>query len=215
MLVKVFRRNSIATGRRLSCKGNVSFEDLMRGASDFDVRAVTVETLTSLRHLLPIAVDIAAVITTIRAAVLSCSHDTFCTDGEVGSLTKQSASKHVRCWNGSRRSSVQRQLFLDGTLDGRIVISKRFLAQCPQRPGFSSAGCRQLQSGVGCHITDIADNSDYLAVSISRTTPEREKASSRPSGNRHPYGCRGTPHSDAQCQAHSAAAQTCGHRTAD
>jgi hypothetical protein len=67
MLVKVLCRDSIATGRRLSREGNVTFEDLMRGASDFDVRAVAVETLTSLRHLLPIAVEIVTVITTIWA----------------------------------------------------------------------------------------------------------------------------------------------------
>jgi hypothetical protein len=49
MLVKVLCRDSIAARRRLPRESNVTFEDLMRSASDFDVRTVTVETLTSLR----------------------------------------------------------------------------------------------------------------------------------------------------------------------
>ena len=43
MLVEVLRGDSIATRRRLARKGNVTFEDLMRGTSDFDVRSVTIE----------------------------------------------------------------------------------------------------------------------------------------------------------------------------
>jgi hypothetical protein len=78
MLVKVLCRDSIATRGRLPREGDVAFEDLMRGASDLDVRTVTIVTLTSRRHLLPIAVGIVTVITTIRSAGLSCSHDTFC-----------------------------------------------------------------------------------------------------------------------------------------
>jgi hypothetical protein len=58
MLVKVLCRDSIATRRRLPREGNVTLEDLMGRASDFDVRTVTIKTLTSLRHLLPIAVGI-------------------------------------------------------------------------------------------------------------------------------------------------------------
>jgi hypothetical protein len=49
MLVEVLCRDSIATRRRLPREGNVAFEDLMSGASDFDVRTVTIEILTSLR----------------------------------------------------------------------------------------------------------------------------------------------------------------------
>jgi hypothetical protein len=95
MLVKVLRRDSIAARRRLPREGNVAFEDLMRSASDFDVRTVTIETLTSLRHLLPVAVDIVTVITAIRSAGLSCSHAAFCIDGEVGSLSQENVSEHV------------------------------------------------------------------------------------------------------------------------
>ena len=89
MLVKVFCRDSIATRRCLPRESNVTFEDLMRGASDFDVRTVTVETLTSLRYLLPIAVGIVTVITTIRSAGLSCSHATFCIDVKLGRYPKR------------------------------------------------------------------------------------------------------------------------------
>ena len=62
MLVKVLCGDSIATRRRLPREGNVTFEDLMRGASDFDVRTVTVEILTSMRYLLPITVGIVTVL---------------------------------------------------------------------------------------------------------------------------------------------------------
>jgi hypothetical protein len=56
----------------------------MRRASDFDVRTVTVEILTSVRYRLPMTVGIVTVITTIRSAGLSCFHETFCIDSEVG-----------------------------------------------------------------------------------------------------------------------------------
>ena len=77
MLVKVLCSNSIATRRRLPREGNVTFEDLMRRASYFDVRTVTVEILTSMRYRLPMTVGIVTVITTIRSTGLSCSHETF------------------------------------------------------------------------------------------------------------------------------------------
>ena len=88
MLVKVLRGDSIATRGRLARKGNVTFEDLMRGTSDFDVRTVTIEGLTSVRYLLPMPVGIVTAIATIRSAGLSWSHDTCCVDGEIGSLSQ-------------------------------------------------------------------------------------------------------------------------------
>ena len=78
MLVKVLGGHAIATRRRLPREGNVAFEDLMRRASDLGVRTVTVEIVTSLRCLLPMTVRIVTVITTMRSAALSCSHETFC-----------------------------------------------------------------------------------------------------------------------------------------
>jgi hypothetical protein len=87
---------------------------------------------------LPIPVGIVTVITTIWSAGLSCSHDTFCIDGEVGSLSKERASEDVHWSDASRRFPVQRQLFRAGTLDGLVVISNSFLAQCPQKPTSSA-----------------------------------------------------------------------------
>ena len=51
VLVKVLCVNAIATCRRLPPKGDVTFKDLMRVASDFDVRTVAIEGLTSVRAL--------------------------------------------------------------------------------------------------------------------------------------------------------------------
>jgi len=76
MLVKVLCSDSIATRRRLPREGNVTFEDLMRGASDFDVRTITIECLTSFRYLLSVTVGIVTVIASIWSAGLSWSHDT-------------------------------------------------------------------------------------------------------------------------------------------
>ena len=86
MLVKVLCGHSIATRRCLPCEGNITFEDLMRGASDLDVRTVTIEIVTSLRYLLLITVRVVTVIATMRSAILSCSHETFCIDSQFGSL---------------------------------------------------------------------------------------------------------------------------------
>jgi hypothetical protein len=109
MLIKVLRRNSVATRRRLPRERNVTFKDLMGRAADFDAGTITIEALTSLRHLLPIAAGIITVITAIRSAGLSCSHDTFCINGEVGSLSKVLGT---RSQSGAfRRFSLRRQLF--------------------------------------------------------------------------------------------------------
>ena len=96
MLIKVLCGDSIATRRRLPCEGNVTFEDLMRAASDFDVRTVTLEIPTSMRYLLPITVGIVAVIATMRSSSLSWSHDTCWIDGEVGSLSNKSVLERLR-----------------------------------------------------------------------------------------------------------------------
>ena len=96
MLVKVLCGNSIATRRRLPRKGNVALEDLVRVASDFDVRTVTIEGLTPVRYLLPITVGIVTVIATMRSAGLSWSHDTCCVDEEIGSLSNKSVSEPLR-----------------------------------------------------------------------------------------------------------------------
>jgi len=76
MLIKVLCGDSIITRRRLPSEGDVTFEDLMRGASDFDIRTVTIEGLTSVRYLLSVTVGIVTVIAPILSAGLSWSHDT-------------------------------------------------------------------------------------------------------------------------------------------
>ena len=137
MLVKVFRRDSIATRRRLPREVNVTLENLMGRAPDFDVRAVTIETLTSLRHLLPIAVGIITIIPTVRSVGLSCSHATFCVDDEVGSYPRRAYRNTFISRTRLRRISVQRQFLRPATLDGVVAISNSFLAQCPQKPASS------------------------------------------------------------------------------
>jgi hypothetical protein len=70
MLVKILRGDSIATRIRFPREGNVTFEDLMSGAPNFDARTITIEGLTSARYLVPITVGIVTVIATIRSAGL-------------------------------------------------------------------------------------------------------------------------------------------------
>jgi hypothetical protein len=142
MLVKVLRGDSIATRRRLARKGNVTFEDLMRGTSDFDVRTVTIEGLTSVQYLWPITVGIVTVIATMRSAGLSWSHDTCCIDGEIGWLSNESISEPLPSRVGRCRTAFlyQRKALCAGTLDGAVFIPNRFLVQCPtsgshRRPG--------------------------------------------------------------------------------
>ena len=89
MLVKVLRGDSIATRRRLPREGDVTFEDLMSATSNFDVRTVTIEGLTSVRYLLPITVSIITVMAAMRSASLSWSHHTCRIDGGFRSLSSE------------------------------------------------------------------------------------------------------------------------------
>jgi hypothetical protein len=100
VLVKVLCVDAIATCRRLPTKGDVAVKNLMRIASDFDVGTVTIEGLTSVRYLLPITVAIVTVIATMRSAGLSWSHDTYCVDEEIESLSNESVSEHFRTGGG-------------------------------------------------------------------------------------------------------------------
>jgi len=95
MLVKVLCGDAIAARRRLPREGDVTFEDLMSVASDFDIRTVTFEGLTSVRNRLPITVGIVTVIATMRSSGLSWSHDTCCIAGGVGLLSKKSVSERL------------------------------------------------------------------------------------------------------------------------
>ena len=132
MLVKVLHDDSIATRRRLEREGNVTFEDLMRATSNFDVRTVTVESLTSVRHLLPITVGIITVMATMRSAGLSWSHDTCRIDGEIGSLSNEHIRTPPSRGGGCRTAFLYQHKALGaGTLDGAVFIPNRFLVQCP------------------------------------------------------------------------------------
>ena len=137
MLIKVLRGDSIVTRGRLARKGNVTFEDLMRGTSDFDVRTVTIEGLTSLRYLLPMPVGIVAVIATMRSAGLSWSHDTCCVDGELDRYPTRAYPNPSPAEFGGVAPLLctSAKLFRAGTLDGAVVISNRSLVQCIAEAG--------------------------------------------------------------------------------
>jgi hypothetical protein len=139
MLVKVLGSDSIATRRRLARKGNVTFEDLMRRAPDFDVRTVTLEILTSVRYRLPMTVGIVTVIRTIRSARVSCSHETFCIDGEVGSQSNESVSEYPRSDGVASLFCTAPALFRAGKLEGVVLVSNGFLVQCLAETGLIGA----------------------------------------------------------------------------
>jgi len=157
VLVKVLRGYSIATRRRLARKGNITFEDLMRATSDFDVRTVTVEGLASVRYLLPITVGIIAVVATTRSARLSWSHDTSCSDGEIGSFSNESISEPFLAEAEGVASlfCTSAKLSGAGTLDGAVFISNRFWCNAP--PERVSSALRSHRDGDaarrGCPVT--------------------------------------------------------------
>jgi len=137
MLVKVLRGDSIVTRRRLARKGNVTFEDLMGGTSDFDVRTVTIEGLASVRYLLPITVGIVTVIATMRSAGLSWSHDTCAL---IEKLEGYPAKAYPNLTPAESEGvaplfCTSAKLFRAGALDGAVRISNRFLVQCTAEAG--------------------------------------------------------------------------------
>src|ERR1700731_264218 len=137
MLVKVLRGDSIATRGRLARKGNVTFEDLMRGTSDFDVRTVTIEGLTSVRYLLPMPVGIVTVIGTMRSAGLSWSHDACCIHGEIGWLSNESISEPLPSGVGRYRTAFlyQRKALSRRHPRWRCLYLQQVLVQCPGEAG--------------------------------------------------------------------------------
>ena len=137
MLVKGLRGDSIATRRRLAREGNVTFEDLMRATSNFDVRTVTVEGLTSVRHLLPITVGIIAVMATMWSAGLFWSHDTCCIDGEIGSLSNESISEPLPSGGGRCRTAFlyQRKALWRRHPRRRRLYLQQVFGAMPRRSG--------------------------------------------------------------------------------
>jgi len=143
MLIKVLCGDAIVTRRRLSSEGNVTFEDLMSGASDFDVRTVTIEGLTSVRYLLSGTVRIVTVIVPIWSVGLSWSHDTLHFDERFGSLSGESVSG--RLGGGVRRCRAaflsSAQLSRAGTLDGSAFISNSFLCEISEAGLIAPSPC--------------------------------------------------------------------------
>ena len=105
----------------------------MRATSDFNVRTVTIEGLASVRYLLPITVGIITVMATMRSAGLSWSHDTSCSDGEIGSFSNESISEPFLAEAEGVASlfCTSAKLSGAGTRDGAVFIPNRFLVQCP------------------------------------------------------------------------------------
>ena len=71
----------------------VTFGLLMARAQGIPLANRLDQVATSLRYMLPITVGIVTVIATMRSVVSSCSHETFCIDGEIGSLSDESVSE--------------------------------------------------------------------------------------------------------------------------
>src|SRR5438270_10183652 len=89
------------------------------------------------------------------------------------------------------------------------LLKARILLKADASDGGEGWSDSQIAAALESSIDTVARTRD-----ISRPALARETASSRPSGNRRRCGCRGTPRSDAQCQARSADAQTSEHRRA-
>src|SRR5258708_4472112 len=109
----------------------------MRGTSDFDVRTVTIEGLTSVRYLLPMPVGIVTVIATMRSTGLSWSHDTCCVDGEIGSLSNESISELLPAESEGIAPLFCTSAELFGRRDAHAVP-----APYPSRPPQSAASSR-------------------------------------------------------------------------
>ena len=94
-----------------------------------------------MRYLLPITIGMITVMATMRSAGLSWSHDTCCVDGELDRYPTRAYP------NPSPAESegvaplfcTSAKLFRAGTLDGAVVISNRFLVQCPAEAGLIGA----------------------------------------------------------------------------
>jgi hypothetical protein len=82
-------------------------------------------------------VGIVTVITAIRPAWLSCSHETFCIDGEVGAQSPRACGTPL--WSEGVTPLSVRQLFRAATLDRVVLISNSFLVQCLAETGLIRA----------------------------------------------------------------------------
>ena len=143
VLVKVLCSHSITTRRRLPSEGNVTFEDLMRGASKFDVRTVTIEGLISVRYLLSVTVGIVTIIAAIWSPGLSWSHDTLHFDERLDCYPVRAyRNASGRSPKVSRRFSVQRTaLSRRQARWGRPYFQQFFGAMPPKPASMAPSPC--------------------------------------------------------------------------
>jgi hypothetical protein len=133
----------------------------MRGASNFDVRTVTIEGLTSVRYLLSATVGIVTVIVTIWSPGLSWSHNTLHFDKRLNCYPVEGVSE--RLGGGIRRCRAallySGQLFRAGTLDGVALTSNSFFAATPDEAGLVGAVSlfkpRRIKHLVAAAITEL------------------------------------------------------------
>jgi hypothetical protein len=74
VLIKIFGRDPVSARRRLTCERNITFEDLVRVATDLYVRTVAVKSLNPMRHSRTVMVLVIPVVAAARAFVWSWSH---------------------------------------------------------------------------------------------------------------------------------------------
>ena len=113
----------------------------MSDTSNFDVRTVTIEGLTSMRYLLPVTVGIITVMATMRSAGLFWSHHTCRIDGEIGSSSNESIPNPslAEAEGVAPLFRTSAKLFGAGTLDWAVFISNGFLVQRPTEAGLIGA----------------------------------------------------------------------------
>jgi hypothetical protein len=140
VLVKVLCRHSITTRRRLPSEGNVTFEDLMRVASDFDVRTVTIKGLTSVRYLLSVTVGIVTVIAPIWSAGLFWSHDACAFEERLDRYPVRAyRDASGRNPEVSRRFSIQRPALLRRHARWGRPYFQQFFGALPREAGLIGA----------------------------------------------------------------------------
>jgi hypothetical protein len=77
VLVEVFGRDPIAARRRFTRQRQITFKYLISVSTYFDIWAIAVECLNSMRKPRPIVMRIITIITTARSLVWAWSHDTY------------------------------------------------------------------------------------------------------------------------------------------
>lgn len=133
MLVQVFGRDTITARCGFACQGYVPLKNLIRISANFDIGAIAVESLDSMRHPRPIVMRIIAIIATARSLVWTWSHDTYLvTVDTVGFQSDRSVRRPLNDLQQGvprypLRAPAQRQSRLAATVDATVAYSKVFL----------------------------------------------------------------------------------------